>query len=312
MDLSLQSTGSFACPFCQTERQLILDVINQEYICSVCKMIHSEKITWVGPSFDSSSTFTDAELASSTTAGSNNSNMNKTDFSGKKVKASVYNELKSGIQKSKNSTSINRTKHKALTEIQRLTKILNLDESITRECIQEYNKFNEAGHFRNRNIYSCVCSIVSIISARNDCPISIGQILKHSIITKGKFNTDYFYITRLYSKAPVTTASTKKFLERYISYLEPSWSEYDQFIKTIEECAENINLFNKIGREGIVTTGTLVYYILKYYKYPKKDVLVKAIITNRLTLKNCWADLLTKYPSLKQYDTSTTTSSLKI
>jgi len=268
-------------------------------------MIHEEKIEWIIPDYTESEAHSSLQEVQEWGGGNTGSNLNKKDYAGKKVNSMVYNDLKKVMQKTKVSNTISRTKYKATLEIQRICKLLDLPQQVIEECIKEYSWFNERNKLRNRNVYSCVCCIVSIVCARNEFPISVGEILKCSVITKRKFNSDYFYIAHLYESAPITTARKSQYLQKYLNNVERSWTNYQSFKKKLTEISTKIGLFQIFGREGIVYSGTLVYYLLRYYKYQKKDLLLKIIITNRLTLKNCWTNFLSTHPQYCYMDAPT-------
>lgn len=232
------------------------------------------------------------------------------DSAGKNVNLNLANSLKRTMQRTRVNTTYDRTKLKGLLEIDRLVHLLDLPAHIESMVIKLFLDFNKKGYFRNKNTYSCVAALIVIIANRYNIPLALVEILKLIVVPKRKFNQDYFYLYHLFETAGPTSASVDMHLKKYLSYIKP-WPNLKQFKKELDVCVELTNLYAKVGRSAIVNSGTLIYMLLKYFEYPFCEDLLKQLVINRLTLKNCWKTLLINYPQLSKYNIQTQSSILE-
>ena len=281
------------CPFCNQKRKTTN--IDGQLLCTVCGCVIEKNLSWA-PSYMSqlNSTSEHPYYDSSPTIS------NYKDSGGKLINYAVANSLKRTLQRNKINTTHDRTKLKGLLEIERLSRLLDLPTSIENAVTDKFVEFNRAGYLRNKNTYSCVAALFAIICNRANVPVAMVEILKLTVVTKKKFNQDYFYLYHLFDKASPTSANIDMHLNKYLSYVR-DWPQKAKFLNTVLQCAELIGLYSKVGRSGIVHSGTLVYIFLKYYNYSSCEEVLKLLIINRLTLKNCWKNLCLDYPELKIY-----------
>ena len=291
--LALKDIYKF-CIFCQKEQ---LMKVEQQYLCTICGCVVDQKNDWSNGVSAQANTSVEHLLYDMTPGIAKYK-----DHSGKSINYSIASSLKRTIQRTKSNTTFNRTRLKGLLEIERLSKLLDVPPTIENQIIDKFIEFNSKGYLRNKNTYSCVAALYSIIANRNNVPLSIIQILKNSVVSKKKFNSDYFFLLHLFEKAGPTSASIDTHLSKFLSYVElAKWSQKELFLKALDQCIQITDLYSQIGREGIVCAGTLVYMLLKYYQYDYCEQALKLIFINRLTIKNCWRNLLIRHPILEKY-----------
>ena len=281
------------CTFCKEEREIIL--LEDQYVCKLCGFVVEKKINWVhGYEAQSNSTMETSLYDGRPTISLSKDNM------GKKINLKMASSLLKTLQRTRVNTTCGRNRLKGLLEIERLSKLLDISPYIQNIIIEKYVEFNDKGFLKNKNIYSCVAGLLSIIVNIHDIPIPVSEILKNSVISKKKFNQDYFYLFHLFDKASPTSAKMETHISKYISYVK-DWPEYESFKKILDEALQVTQVKLKIGREGIVITGTLIYVLLKHFKYPYLEEILNLLLLNRLTLKNCWNTLVQEHPYLKVY-----------
>lgn len=284
----------YFCKFCNKNTKT--SILDQDLICAICGFVVEQNINML-----QSQTIGDNSTLVDNTNDYSPSIAESKDYGGNYVNFNLVNSLKRTIQRSRSNTTYNRARLKGILELERIVKVMDLPVQLEEKVTSEFLRFNKEGVFRNRNIYSCIAVLISIVASSMDIPLSLTEILNNSLTTKKKFNNDYFYIYHLYDQAKPTSAKIESHYQKYLSYVQ-QWENYDFFEKDIKKIIEKIDLFSNSGREGIVTSGTLIYVLLRYFKYPYLENILKTIVINRLTLKNCWKKLIKEYSFLKKYD----------
>ena len=286
------------CKLCEKENPYLIE--DCEKLCTVCGLVIEKEIEWV-QSFDyqSNSTQIDQTQLYDTRPGIKNYK----DHGGKKVNYEMANSLKRTIQRTKTNNTIERTKFKGILECERIVRLLDLPAHIESQILKKFLQFNKAGHLKNKNTYSCIAGLIYITCNKNNIPLSLNELLKNSVVNKKKFNADYFYLYHLYESAGPTSAKVEAHLKKYLSNVI-SWSNYDKFCEELDQCVKVVDLHSKFGRQGMVTSGTLIYALLRHYKYPHIENVLSQLNINRLTLKNCWKNLLEQHSYLRQYETT--------
>jgi len=275
------------CPFCGTQTQLIYSF--QEKSCKYCGYIfedfkYIEKTAKNVTQYCSANSVDyDCILSTNTRTLTKRSKQNK----------QHEQNLKKTLQKGRRSSTYGRTKLKGLVELERMCRLLDLPLEIAKQVKEQFSLYNRRGLLRNRNIFSVIAGLITITANKVKLPLSLVEILKDAGITKKKFNTDYFYLYHLGLAAAPTCTESPAHLKKYISFLK-DWPGKNKCILEINKLAKLLKINQLTGREGIVLSGTLVYIISKCLEYPQPQQLLKNIVINRLTLKNCWKDLFKK------------------
>lgn len=285
---------SITCSFCSKKSKPIFS--DGELLCAKCGLVLENNLDWTSSYIGQNNTSVDHSVYDSAPT-----IVQYKDSAGKNVNLNLANSLKRTMQRTRVNTTYDRTKLKGLLEIDRLTHLLDLPAQIESIVIKVFLDFNKKGYFRNKNTYSCIAALIVIIANKHNIPLALVEILKLVVVPKRKFNQDYFYLYHLFETAGPTSASVDMHLKKYLSYVKP-WNGYTEFKIALDLCIEQTNLYAKIGRSAIVNSGTLIYMLLKYYEYPNTEDLLKQLVINRLTLKNCWKTLLLNYPSLVPYN----------
>lgn len=288
------NTSKDPCTFCGFFEERF---DGQDLICVKCGFVRKQNFNSdieLTPCFDTTSSIVDN--------GKNNFNLpSEKDGGGSYVNTKLLNFLKKSLQKNKRNTTCCRTRIKGLLELQRICKVMQIDSTLQRSTANLFELYNKKGFLKNRNVYSCVAVLLAISAGQLDMPYSLVEILKNSLVSKKKFNTDYFALYHMQQKASPMTARTQTYYRKFVSYVK-KWANYEEFMKSLDELVEKLLVFKKVGREGIVQSGTLIYMLLKYYDYPYIDFLLKELLINRLTLKNCWNKLKEKHEFLSKYE----------
>ena len=289
------SSQLIICKFCNKNSKPVF--IQGELLCPNCGLVQDYNLDWASNYIAQSNSSVDHAMYDS-----NPTILQYKDSSGKNVNYYFANSLKRTMQRTRVNTTYDRTKLKGMIEIDRLVKLLDLPPTIESSVIKTFLDFNKKGYFRNKNTYSCVAALIVIISNKNNIPLALVEILKLIVVPKRKFNQDYFYLYHLFETAGPTSASVDKHLQKYISYVK-DWPHYKEFRVALDFCVEHTNLHSKVGRSAIVNSGTIIYMLLKFFKYAYTEQVLKQLVINRLTLKNCWKNLIQEYPELKKYNT---------
>lgn len=282
------------CSFCNKESRPTFN--DGELLCAKCGFVLENNLDWTSSYIGQNNTSVDHSVYDSAPT-----IVQYKDSAGKNVNLNLANSLKRTMQRTRVNTTYDRTKLKGLLEIDRLVHLLDLPNQIETIVIKVFLDFNKKGYFRNKNTYSCVAALIVIIANKYNIPLALVEILKLVVVPKRKFNQDYFYLYHLFETAGPTSASVDMHLKKYLSYVKP-WAKSKEFKLALDLCVEQTNLYAKIGRSAIVNSGTLIYMLLKFYEYPHTEDLLKQLVINRLTLKNCWKTLLLNHTLLLKYN----------
>lgn len=306
-------TSILYCQFCKTNVDKNKTIKSEhELLCGTCGFVLQEEHQYL----DLTETATGKKMSNSTTTNwkddlapyasydlglSTTMDASCKDHSGRSYLTKSNLNLKKTSLRAKSTTSIERNSFKGYMEAIRLGKALYIPNTIVKEVIDTYNKYSKQELLKNRNVNSCIVCLLVIYCNAYNIPLPISEALKETTVSRKKFNKDYFNLYYLFENASPTGAKVSAYLEKLLSHINNSWPDFDLFKTRLQEL-EELGLFENLeGRDVIVTTGTVTYMLLKFMGYPLLDIYAKKLILNRLTIKNKWAILTSKWPILLKY-----------
>jgi transcription initiation factor TFIIIB Brf1 subunit/transcription initiation factor TFIIB len=291
----------FMCPFCNKQRTLIIvdPANNPEEICSVCGYVNQTKQDWIYQNLDQKSSGSKDSIPEMYNY--RHYTYSNRDYSGRKISSNFTNTLNNTYLRTKSFSSKQRSKFKGLVELSRLYKQMNIHQTLVNEVNERYLDLNHNGCIKNRNVYAICIALLVVVANFENVPLTIGEALKHTTVSRKRFSKEYFYLLSLFPDSKPNCASGDRHLEKFLSFIEPSWKLKTKVSKQIPYVMESINFSALQGRTAVISCGSVIYHILKYYNYEYLESFVKYLFINRLTLKNCWAQLLKDHPFLERY-----------
>lgn len=310
----IDPTTVYYCGFCKrvlTDSEI--HKVDNEYLCRLCGFVLREDISYVndpetplisalssdlniGNWKDESSASHTYDLGLATTIDSNFK-----DYTGRSFVTKSNLTLKKTSLRAKTNTSVERNIFRGHMEAIRLGKTLNIPVHVIKDVIKTYNEFSKAGYLKNKNVNSCVICLLVLFCDKHSIPLPIIEVLKETSVSRKKFNKDYFNIYYLFERAIPTGAKADAYLYKLVSAVSSDWPLLIQFKLILEKLKKEGVFLYMEGRDAIVTTGTVVYMVLKHLKYPHLDTYLKDLIINRLTIRNKWHCLIKKWPILADY-----------
>lgn len=287
------------CNYCK------LDHSEGEYYCSRCGLVAQNYTDITSGYPDSSLAMHYSDLSAKkkatacfSTSFSNSSEHSAKDFSGKKVSKSSLAELsyhQRAIESSYASLK-QRTAIKGLIEVNKHCKALSLPKNVTDKVHETYKEFSASGYLKGRHILGSILALIVIVANSLDCPVAVAEVIKDNQILRRRFNKEFYHLYSLFKEVP-KVASSGAYFQKYSSYIAPFPAQ--QLVKRDAlKILETLNYESMQQRSAMVTVATILYYVLKRYRYPALEKFLKKIFINRLTIRNAWEDLMKIRPDL--------------
>jgi transcription initiation factor TFIIB len=282
------------CPECGSTN-LLINEEKGEIICKDCGLVLEDKLVDFGQewrNFDGASsnkrrggaplTFTQADKGLGTQVGSN---ADLSHLSGKsKQKFYRLQQWQRRV-----STAIERNLRMALTEIKRISSILNLPDSIEEEVARIYTEGVQRGLVRGRSMEQVVAGTIYITCKRNDLPKTLEEIAEITSIDKKEIAKNARFVARQLN-LKVLPVSPISYIARFASDLKVKPSTQTTAVKLIEK-AQKAGLTSGKSPKGIAAASIYVSSLLNAERKTQSKISEVSGVTE-VTIRNRYKELV--------------------
>lgn len=287
------------CPECKSN-QLRKDAARGELVCSNCGLVIEENLMHEGPewrAFDAEQRASRARTGAPLKYMSPNKGLvteidqYNRDVRGGKIlpsqQAQLY-RMRKWHKRASISNSIERNLAIALTEMNRVSAHLGLEESIRESSALLYRKCVEKGLIRGRQIESVVSAVIYAICRQYGIPRTLDEIAAVAEIPKKEIGRTYRLITQeLELKVPLT--NPRFYISRFVTALRLS-GETQQKANDILDEALKKGLISGRGPMGVAAAAVYIASVATGERRTQKEVADVAGVTE-VTIRNRYREL---------------------
>ncbi len=287
------------CPECKSDK-LRKDSARGELVCSNCGLVIEENMMQEGPewrAFDAEQRASRARTGAPLKYMSPNKGLvteidqYNRDVRGGKIlpsqQAQLY-RMRKWHKRASISNSIERNLAIALTEMNRVSAHLGLDESIRESSALLYRKCVEKGLIRGRQIESVVSAVIYAICRQYGIPRTLDEIAAVAEIPKKEIGRTYRLITQeLELKIPLT--NPRFYISRFVTALRLS-GETQQKANDILDEALKKGLISGRGPMGVAAAAVYIASVATGERRTQKEVADVAGVTE-VTIRNRYREL---------------------
>jgi transcription initiation factor TFIIB len=187
------------------------------------------------------------------------------------------------------STAIERNLRLALTEIKRISSILNLPDSIEEEAARIYTIGVQRGLVRGRSMEQVVAGTIYITCKRNDIPKTLEEIGDVTGIDKKEIAKNARFVARQLN-LKVLPISPVSYIARFSSSLKVKPSTQTTAVKLIEKC-QKIGLTSGKSPKGIAAASIYIASLLNAERKTQSKISEVSGVTE-VTIRNRYKELV--------------------
>jgi len=276
------------CPECKNS-SLVMDYKHGELICKICGYVVEESLIDQGPewrAFDAnqrekrsrgSGAIKDTKVSKGLTTEIDRYDR---DVKGGNIeperRIQLY-RIRKLQTRSRMSDSAGRNLSIALPELDRMSSILNISDSIKEECAHLYRKAVNKGYVKGRSIESIIGGIICYVTRINKIPKTLEEVASVSGVSKKEIGRSYKYLLKVMElKAPL--ASVEDYIPQYASKLKISNLTEEKTMEIIKK-AKEMGITAGRGPVGIAAASIFLASKATGEAISKKDLLEISGIT---------------------------------
>ncbi|HLD05301.1 MAG TPA: TFIIB-type zinc ribbon-containing protein [Candidatus Nanoarchaeia archaeon] len=187
------------------------------------------------------------------------------------------------------ATAIERNLQLALTEIHRISSVLQLSKILNEECSRVYTTAAQRGLVRGRSTEHMVAAVIYIACRNYGAPKTLDEISHASGVNKKEIGRNYRYLIRNLN-LKVAPSDPTMYVGRYISELKLSPKTQTKAVELIEKAqAKEITS----GKSPIGIVAAAIYAASKLTKEKTtQEAIADAIGITEVTIRNRYKELV--------------------
>ena len=287
------------CPECGSKK-IIRDYEHGELVCGECGYIVADMLVDTGPewrAFDSEQKerrarggaplkYSKPDKGLTTEIDQYNKDIRGVKLSSKKQ--ALFYRLRKWHKRTSISTSMERNLSIASGELERISSLLGLQESIKEHAALIYRKCVEEGLIRGRLIEAVVAAVIYAVCREYGIPRTLEEISEISGIEKKEIGRTYRLIMHeLGMKVPLT--DPKEYVSRFVSALKLSGKTQDLAMKILKKAIAKGFLSGR-GPTGVAAACVYIASAMVGEKRTQKEVAQIAGVTE-VTIRNRYREL---------------------
>jgi transcription initiation factor TFIIB len=284
------------CPECNSIN-LMIDERHGEIICKSCGTVLDENLVDTSPEWREFSedgedrrragapaTFTKADMGTGTAIGSGSEIYNMPGAQRRRF-------LRLREWHNRSSTSLERNLRYALTELKRVSSLLNIPSQIEEEAARIYNMAVRKALVRGRSMESVVVAAIYIAARRFNLPRSLNEICKITGANKRDVGKTYRFIARslvikLLPSGPVD------YIPKFANRLNFSAATQTKAVEILKK-AQNLELTSGRGPIGLSAAALYVASLITGEKRTQREI-ADAVGVTEVTIRNRYKEIIEK------------------